>query len=435
MGESAQRLLLATLVGLLLGSAPVAADWLIAERDWQALSGLEPTQSLDLVAPTRRQTDARLRFSRVDLYAPGARVWKVTAQGRTPLPLSGQRVLRGHDPVRSDQHLVLVFSANGELAAGAVHGERGLEALRTYRDVDGVRLRAYPVEALLPDGASVDFVCANDSLPTLGTFNPTVPRATAPVRADTLRLGVLAIDTDKEWLQRRFGDDTSTAQAWIEQLMATTNLIFERDLNLRMLQGDTLLRVGSDPYQQNASPVNRAVLEEFGAYWASQYGDIVRTHAALISGRSSAENRASGIAWLNSYCRTASLGGSYSVNQLYYASWVAVAGSASIFAHEIGHNLGSPHTHCYDSPVDTCFNAERGCYSGPVSCPAEGSGTLMSYCNFSSPSGAGCGQNRLELHPTVAGRISELILANMPACITTASSQIEGLIFRDRFQP
>lgn len=54
-----------------------------------------------------------------------------------------------------------------------------------------------------------------------------------------------------------------------------------------------------------------------------------------------------------------------------------------VMAHEMGHVLGSPHTHaCFwngnNTVIDGCAAPEGGCTQGSV----PGSGTVMSYCNF-----------------------------------------------------
>jgi hypothetical protein len=250
-------------------------------------------------------------------------------------------------------------------------------------------------------------------------------------RGSGLRLGVLGLDTDKEWLDRRFSNNTSAAATWFEQLMLASNLIFESDVNLRMQQGHTILRVGSDPYTVGGSSVSQARLEEFGQFWFDNFAAVPRTHAALVSGRSAASNSAQGIAWVDSYCANQATGGSYSLNQLFWGNTVPLAPNVRLFAHEVGHNLGSRHTHCYNPPVDQCFNAEPGCYSGPVSCPGGGQGTLMSYCHMPGPSGANCGVVLQQLAPQVATRINQSIMANFPNCIVPEDL---GVIFQDRFE-
>ena len=84
----------------------------------------------------------------------------------------------------------------------------------------------------------------------------------------------------------------------------------------------------------------------------------------------------------------------YSFNQMFDGgSGVAASAEARLVAHELGHNFGSPHTHCYsNAPLprpDACNGVEvPGCYLGAASCPAAGnyqgiatSGTIMSYCH------------------------------------------------------
>jgi cysteine-rich repeat protein len=70
-----------------------------------------------------------------------------------------------------------------------------------------------------------------------------------------------------------------------------------------------------------------------------------------------------------------------------------------VTSHEMGHNLGSPHTHCYSPAVDKCYNHETGCYSGPV---VASRGTIMSYCHLLS---GGLSNIDLVFGDVVSGRI------------------------------
>ena len=74
----------------------------------------------------------------------------------------------------------------------------------------------------------------------------------------------------------------------------------------------------------------------------------------LLSGNSSSGNSASGIAWVNAYCRTNSSGGSYSTNQIFTNPAIGVASSAFIVGHELGHNFGASHTHCTNASSGSC---------------------------------------------------------------------------------
>ena len=79
--------------------------------------------------------------------------------------------------------------------------------------------------------------------------------------------------------------------------------------------------------------------------------------------------------------------------------------------------MGSPHTHCYPTPVDECYNRENGCFDGPEVCPAGGKGTTMSYCHVSS-----CGSTT-DFHPTVQALLEDRLASNSPSCIAAYEDQ------------
>jgi hypothetical protein len=139
----------------------------------------------------------------------------------------------------------------------------------------------------------------------------------------------------------------------------------------------------------------------------------------MLSGKSSSSSSASGIAWLGGLCST---GTGYSFSQVFKVNYLA--GDTLIVGHEIGHNLTSPHTHCYsNTPLpapDHCWNGEP-CYGGATSCPAPQTingvtnvtGTLMSYCHLLG----GC-DTSLVFHPrTVNEYAGPIIQGAVGSCV------------------
>jgi len=112
-----------------------------------------------------------------------------------------------------------------------------------------------------------------------------------------------------------------------------------------------------------------------------------------------------------------------SFSQVFLSGTVPSFGDVLVVGHEIGHNFGSPHTHCYSPPIDNCYNAESGCYSGATSCPAASTingvpnvtGTLMSYCHLLG----GC-TSSLVFHPRTVTLVQPLIQAAVNTCIFPA---------------
>lgn len=393
--------------------------------------------------PTGPGTSAPMRFTRFDVYAPGARLIEVRADGEHALPRSPRTHLIGITADRSASAM-LAFDPGFVRVAGSGTGPDGDFELVIEDRGGTLGVGAIAAVDALPTGVALQFLSRDDALPTGRPGPGPIALALGSIRAPAggaPRGAVVAIDTDNEFLDLRFNNNTAAALAWIGDLIATMNVMYVRDVDVLLLQGTTFLRTSPDPYVVTNSPASSANLDEFGNYWESNYAAIPRTFAVLLSGKSPSGNSASGIAWLNSYCNEQSFGGSYSVNQVFTNQAIPASSSASLVGHELGHNFGAAHTHCTDvstgadptgiNTIDQCFAGEaaQGCYAGPTSCPTSGpghpAGTVMSYCHIN-----GCGQNVEQFHPTHIAVLNALIAANTPSCLLPNAE----LIFADGFE-
>jgi hypothetical protein len=356
-----------------------------------------------------------LQFERINVYAPDAWIWVVSDLGTVRITPELRHFFIATNTtttvglaVNPDTGAVSGYAIKG---GGEVEIDGNLDGAVNFMQVDspddgtiscGTELDEQPLDA-------VAFL-EDDKLPSLGVASG---GSAITWQAD------IAVDTDTEWMAGK-GNNTTTATTWIEDLFLSRNVMYERDVNTRLLIGDVILRIGLDPYKLNGSD-RVAALTEFGEYWRVNQGSIVRDFAAMLSGRSISAGSFSGIAWINQYCRNGfvqgngTTAGSYSYNAV-GINWSASAASKYI-GHELGHNMGSPHTHCISNGaggfVDNCYNAEGpGCFSGSTSCPASGKGTTMSYCHLLG----GCGSTA-DFHPIVQALLEDRLAENSPGCI------------------
>lgn len=379
-----------------------------------ALRAVSPEASVRVelwpVAPGRR---ADVTLTRHEVIAPEARIYEV--RGRELREIARPDIVYLWGPAATPEGTKVLVAVGSEGVAFALT----IAPEGTYRLEGGAAGQHLVAEAraFLPPGTPEPQIsCGQESLPF------SVPRAAETAEAPVEPLvathtATIAVDTDTELLALKFSDNTTAAAAYVANLIAAMNVMYERDLSIRLLQGTTYLRTGNDPYTVTGSPASPAQLDEFGDYWAANYGSVTRALAMMLSGKSSSANSASGIAWVSPLplCST-SFG--YSFNQVFRSDYLA--GDALVVGHELGHNFGSPHTHCYSPPIDTCYAGESGCYSGATSCPAPATingvpnvrGTIMSYCHLLG----GCSHS-LVFHPTSVALITPNIASRIGVCI------------------
>lgn len=445
-----------------------AAERIVDRTTMRQLSGLHPGDTLTLQGfPVGADQNASVRLQRVQIYAPDARIYVITASGRQEVPRSTRIYLRG-DADDGSARVAMSLDPSGTFIEGNGSGAQGSFVIDAATDAGGAHtFSTRPLQATLPSDFSFEFRCGNENerldlhapgglAAQLQLATHVAAQAPAATTAAAFRTAVVAVDTDSLFMTRLFANNTTAATNWIAGMFNTMNAMYENDLQVQLLIGTTILRTSAanDPYAGFTPGASTAELSFFANYWQTHEAGVPRAFAALLSGQiaSTANScNAAGIAWINQYCQTgfASGGntvGSYSLTQVCTSANIDPNGAfdARIVGHEIGHNFGAWHTHCTNASsgaapvasntIDVCYNQESslGCYAGPTSCPAAGSGTIMSYCNFTSVSGCAPGtQNQLHFHPT---QINDVLLpaiaAHTPGCLGSGSSDI---IFRNGF--
>ena len=411
------------------------------------------------VAPGTRRDVVIVRH---EIYAPGARVLRVDAGGTHEVPRSRLVFFWGSladDPTSGIYVAVDPVAGTIEgMTRTAAGGQHQLRPLVPGKP--GLHLLATPEAFLAGQGShpKPEWTCGEDQLaagspaieafaaahgsppaalsprsPRLALPAPPEPAAPLPAAAEIsgpvtasagFNLATVAIDTDHELMSLKFSDDTTAATNYIASLFAQINVMYERDLQVQLLVGTTILRTASvaDPYTQqplSGGAASSAELTEFSSYWSANEGAVARTVTTMLSGKSPSPDLASGIAWVGSLCNH---GYGYNFCQVFQIDYQA--GDALIVGHEIGHNFGSVHTHCYTPPIDECWNTEPGCYSGPTSCPAPTTingvanvyGTIMGYCHLL----AGC-STEMVFHPRTVAVIDPNIGNALGVCMTAGT--------------
>ncbi|MFY9820626.1 MAG: M12 family metallo-peptidase [Thermoanaerobaculia bacterium] len=391
------------------------------------------------VAPGER---AEVVLTRRDVYAPDAQILEATEGGMRPVPRSSLVFLWGKAEGTTDVRVMVSVDPKTRELRGFTLTPSGAHELELVPKSwhAGDRYVVGPRDLFLDDSGKAtakDWKCGVEDLPQPDFLAPApVPHSEKSLAWEkagitTLHTATIAVETDNQLMANKFANNTTTATNYIASLFAVMNVIYERDLLVRLLQGTTFLRTGPDPYTVNDAPPyddgqNGNKLNEFTNYWSANEGSVTRALALMLSGRGGAG--AAGVAWVNSLCNT---GIGYAFSRVYVSGTTPNFGDELVTAHEIGHNFGSPHTHCYNTiglaNPDNCFSGEtyngQACFSGTPACPVVATyngvpgvlGTLMSYCHLLG----GC-TSSLVFHPGTVDLLDDIILSHstgVGACI------------------
>ena len=315
-----------------------------------------------------------------------------------------------------------VFTPDGEFKStnqmtfyrGVVQGDHGSIATLsvinddvrvTIYDKDGV-YRITPTDFKSNDyGIWIDnaaqekhFECGSSGEYSLGTTQHyNIERADVKRNQKSLDdIVEVYVECDREL----YNDKGSTAgvEAFVNTLFAEIIALYANE-SINMEVSEIFVWTTNDPYRGNNNL--GSVLPLFGQNTQNNFNGQIAT---LLKGNTTNSCSISGLAWVDVLCNgynSNQHSGPYNVNQGVgfcplnsnpTSLWDAL--DVSLVAHEIGHNIASPHTHgcCWgpnlNQAIDDCPGSNQNCTTGATaSCseisglPASEIGTIMSYCN------------------------------------------------------
>jgi len=314
--------------------------------------------------PTDEASPWVLELVKVDLWTPEARIETSSGNpaGAVPPSVHYQGTILGEE---------------GSLAAISVY-ENGLTGFISFPKRGNFQINPLHFISQAPDLEHVLYPA--QALPVRKEYTCSTPEG-PPYRQEeiqsfgTLRADPKCIRVYFEIDHDIFLDKGGTTQtlAFLTGLFNQVSTLYSNDGLQVRLSG---VRIWDTPSPYSGANAEQ-MLTQFGEVRTSFNGDI----GQLLSYRTSG-----GIAWVRGLCAAerfrlsfASIDGSFQTFPTY--SW-----SVFVMAHELGHTLGSSHTHACvwngnNTAIDGCFATEGGCFSFGL--PGAG-GTLMSYCHLRS---------------------------------------------------
>jgi hypothetical protein len=351
--------------------------------------------------PVAPGASARLRLTRFEVVSPDAKVIIEGKNGRKTMPLAPVKDFRGIIEGEPDSTVYVGVAAN--MVVAWVRSSRGHAYVGPNEANSGyvVRSADSPLNAA---ATAVPWKCDQESLPQHVAL-PAPPAAAEAAAAVPMVAGfkqaMVDVETDNQ-LWNFFSGDVNALTTYVHTLYGADNVIYDRDVAMHLTVQTIHTWPNPDPY--NGADTQTQLLQ-LGDWWHAHMpiASNPRTLVHYLSGHAVT----GGIAWVGVLCSPdfqvgSDWGGAYSLTQV-FGTYPLQLWDQDATSHEQGHNTGAIHTHCMGPPTypdwtDECYNAEVAppgsppCYSGTITCPAPGGGTIMSYCQLPP-----CGWNYVSL--------------------------------------
>jgi hypothetical protein len=313
-----------------------------------------------------------------------------------------QKAIHYRGILRGDPNSIACLTVSESGLMGMMANESGAYELGEMEDGSGnyIYYKTQQLKALSPN------VCHSDEESLIGDTG-------GETGADDRGVGCKMVQVYFECDYKLYtdkGSNTTQVSNYVTGLFNQVATLYAND-NVGIAISQIFVWTSPDPYSGYNS--TSAVLNAFRQTRGTSFNGNL---AHLLSTRS----LGGGIAYVDVVCfKQYAYGVSAITNS--FQNVPTYSWSVEVVTHELGHNLGSWHTHSCNWPtgaLDNCVNPEGSCAPGP---PPSNGGTIMSYCHLT---GNGINFNH-GFGPAPGARIRDKVLNG--SCLPQSGSTPLGL--------
>ena len=331
-----------------------------------AFDDLKLGQANRLVAiPQPTGEEFQLELRRFTVTLPNTQFISAGSSGPSTMPAPDVVAFRGQIAGEPGSHAFLSISSGGMVNGYITRpsGERFFLATQDSNVAGGgdvILSRESASPGLFEDTVTCGVTDAHD----VRVSSPTAVVARGGNAGLSPRVLYVAIDTDQQFYQ--LFNDEAAAQAYIVQVIAAVSDIYIRDFDAKLVL--TFSRL----WPSGGEPFTAQDLNGFADYWFFNEDPTPYHLIHLMSGRR--DTPYGGIAFVAGSCS----GSAFGISAFLLGSFPTPIGTPNlntwdvvVVAHEMGHNMGTFHTHDgYSPPIDQCGSS--GLWAR---------GEIMSYCH------------------------------------------------------